>query len=156
MIRVIIADDHNIVRRSLRMLLEKADDIEVIDEARDGQEVIELVERLVPDVVVMDIVMPHLNGIQATQQVCRLGLATQVVILSIYCDETMVQQALQNGARGYVLKDSTVKELPMAVRAMKQGKIYLSPTISELVTAGSLTGQAEFNKNRAVDSTLAV
>ncbi len=148
MIRVIIADDHNMVRRSLRMLLEKTDDIEVIDEARDGQEAIELVERLAPDVVVMDIVMPHLNGIQATEQVCSLGLTTQVVILSVHCDETIVQQALQNGAKGYVLKDSTVRELPMAVRAMKQGKTYFSPAISELVTAG----QVELNKNRAVNS----
>ncbi len=152
MIRVIIADDHNMVRRSLRMLLEKTDDIEVVDEARDGQEAIELVERLAPDVVVMDIVMPNLNGIQATEQVCNLGLETEVVILSVHCDETMVQQALQNGAKGYVLKDSTVKELPMAVRAMKQGKIYLSPAISELVTSD----QVEFNKNRAIDSPLVI
>ncbi len=152
MIRVIIADDHNMVRRSLRMLLEKTDDIEVVDEARDGQEAIELVECLVPDVVVMDIVIPNLNGIQATEQVRSMGLETQVVILSVHCDETMVQQALQNGAKGYVLKDSTVKELPMAVRAMKQGKIYLSPAISELVTSG----QVEFNKNRAIDSPLVI
>jgi DNA-binding NarL/FixJ family response regulator len=142
-IRVIVADDHHLVRQGIRALLEKADGIEVVGEAADGQEAVELVERLVPDVLVMDMAMPRLSGNQAVGRVRALGVATQVVILSMYSDETLVRQALRNGARGYLLKRSVTEELLLAIRAASQGEIYLSPAISRPIVAGLLTLQAD-------------
>ena len=130
MIRVIVADDHHLVRQGIRMLLEKADDIEVVGEAEDGQEAVEMAERLTPDVLVMDISMPRLNGTQATERIHSRGLATQVVILSMHADETIVRQALRYGAKGYVLKRAVAEELLLAVRAANLGNTYLSPPIA--------------------------
>ncbi|MDH4137269.1 MAG: response regulator transcription factor, partial [Anaerolineae bacterium] len=143
MIRVIVADDHHLVRQGIRALLEKADDIEVVGEAADGQEAVELVERLTPDVLVMDMAMPRLNGSQAVGRVRALGVATQVVILSMYSDETLVRQALRNGARGYLLKRSVTEELLLAVRAASRSEIYLSPAVSRFVVADFLRLQAD-------------
>jgi DNA-binding NarL/FixJ family response regulator len=137
-IRVIIADDHHLVRQGIRALLEKADDIQVVGEAADGREAVELVERLVPDVLVMDIAMPRLDGSQAIGQIRALGVATQVVMLSMYSDETLVRQALRNGAKGYLLKRSVTEELLLAIRAAVRGEIYLSPAISQSVVSGFL------------------
>jgi DNA-binding NarL/FixJ family response regulator len=142
-IRVIIADDHHLVRQGIRALLEKAGDIEVVAEAADGQEAVELVERLAPDVLVMDIAMPRMNGNQATERVRALGAVTQVVILSMYSDETLVRQALRSGAKGYLLKRSVTEELLLAVRAASRGEIYLSPAISESIVAEFLTLQTD-------------
>ena len=130
MIRVIVADDHHLVRQGIRMLLEKADDIEVVGEAEDGQEAVEMADRLTPDVLVMDISMPRLNGTQATGRIHSRGLATQVVILSMHADETIVRQALRYGAKGYVLKRAVAEELLLAVRAAHLGDTYLSPPIA--------------------------
>ena len=130
MIRVIVADDHHLVRQGIRMLLEKAADIEVVGEAEDGQEAVEMAERLTPDVLVMDISMPRLNGTQATERIHSRGLATQVVILSMHADETIVRQALRYGAKGYVLKRAVAEELLLAVRAAHLGDTYLSPPIA--------------------------
>ena len=127
MIRVILADDHHLVRQGIRALLEKADDINIVGEAEDGQEAVELVEQLKPDVLIIDIAMPRMNGIQATQRVRALGLATQAVILSMHSRPTLVRQALRNGARGYLLKNSITEELLLAVRAA---------SIMELIQAG--------------------
>ena len=143
MIRVIVADDHHLVRQGIRALLEKADGIEVVGEAADGQEAVELVERLTPNVLVMDIAMPRLSGNQAIGRVRALGVATQVVILSMYSDETLVRQALRNGARGYLLKRSVTEELLLAVRAASRGEIYLSPAISRSIVADLLTLQTD-------------
>jgi DNA-binding NarL/FixJ family response regulator len=134
-IRVIVADDHHLVRQGIRALLEKADGIKVVGEAADGQEAVELVERLVPDVLVMDMAMPRLSGNQAVGRVRALGVATQVVILSMYSDETLVRQALRNGAKGYLLKRSVTEELLLAIRAASRGEIYLSPVISRPIVA---------------------
>ena len=142
-IRVIVADDHHLVRQGIRALLEKADDIEVVGEAADGQEAVELVKRLTPDVLVMDMAMPRLNGSQAVGRVRALGVATQVVILSMYSDETLVRQALRNGARGYLLKRSVTEELLLAVRAASRSEIYLSPAVSRFVVADFLRLQAD-------------
>ena len=130
MIRVIVADDHNLVRQGIRMLLEKADDIEVVGEAEDGFEAVALAERLVPDIVVMDISMPRLNGAQATELIRARLANTQVVVLSMHADETIVRQALRRGARAYVLKRSVGEELLLAVRAASRGETYLSPPIA--------------------------
>lgn len=141
MIHVILADDHHLVRQGIRSLLEKTADIEILAEAENGQEALKLAERLKPDVLVMDIAMPRLNGIQAAEQIRSLGLTTQVVILSMYSDETLVRQALRAGVRGYLLKRSVVEELLLAIRAAIHGEIYLSPAISQMMMTDFLAGQ---------------
>jgi DNA-binding NarL/FixJ family response regulator len=150
-IRVIVADDHHLVRQGIRALLERANDIEVVGEAADGQEAIELVRRLVPDVLVMDIAMPRLDGVQATERVRTLSVATQVVILSMHSDETLVRQILRRGAKGYLLKCSVTEELLLAVRAAHRGEIYLSPAISVSLLDEFLTLQAESEKPSPFD-----
>ena len=130
MIRVIIADDHNLVRQGIRALLEKADDIEVVGEAEDGVEAVELAERTLPDIVIMDISMPRLNGTLATQRIRALHLPTRVVMLSMYTEESLVRQALRFGAQAYVIKRAVADELLLAIRAAKNGDTYLSPPIA--------------------------
>jgi DNA-binding NarL/FixJ family response regulator len=143
MIRVLWADDHHLVRKGIRALLEKTEDIEVVGEAMDGEQAVEMTERLVPDVLVIDIGMPRLNGIQAIERVHALGLTTQSIVLSMHSDETLVRQALRNGARGYLLKRSVTEELLLAVRAASQGETYLSPEISEILLGDYLTFQSD-------------
>ena len=138
MIRVIVADDHHLVRQGIGVLLQEADDIEVVGEAEDGEEAVELVERLAPDVVVMDVAMPRLNGILAAGRLQALGVLTRVVILSMYSDGALVYEALRNGAQGYLLKRSVAEELLLAVRAAARGEIYLSPAIPRSVVEEAL------------------
>ncbi len=143
MIRVAVADDHHLVRAGIRALLEKAGDIEVVGEAVDGLEALEMLEAVVPDVLVMDIAMPRLNGIEAVERIQELGLETKVVILSMYSNELLVRQALQRGARGYLLKESVTNELLLAIRAASGGGTYLSPAISEALLPEALMSAAE-------------
>lgn len=133
MINVIIADDHNLVREGIRALLEKAEDITVVGEAENGQDALDLVQTVQPDVLVMDIAMPGMNGIQVLEQLREMDLPTHVVILSMYADEIFVRQALQNGAKGYLLKGSFKEELLLTIRAASRGATYLSPSVSESV-----------------------
>ena len=131
MINVVIADDHNLVREGIRALLEKAEDITVVGEAQDGEEALALVQAKQPGVLVMDIAMPGMNGIQVLEKLRELALPTHVVILSMYVDEIFVRQALQNGAKGYLLKGSFKEELLLTIRAASRGATYLSPSVSE-------------------------
>ena len=135
MIRTVIADDHHLVRQGISALLEKAGDIEVVGEAADGSEAIEMVQRLLPDVLVIDIAMPHLNGIEAVGRMRALGVKTKALMLSMYSDDTLVRQALRNGARGYLLKRSISDELLLAVRAVSRGDVFLCPEVSEPLLA---------------------
>ncbi len=130
MIRVVIADDHHLVRQGLRALLEKAGDIEVVGEAADGQEALDVVAQLLPDVLLLDIAMPHLNGVEAVGRLQGLGVKTQTLILSMYADDTLVRQALRNGAKGYLLKRAVSDELLLAVRAVGRGDTFLSPEVA--------------------------
>jgi DNA-binding NarL/FixJ family response regulator len=130
MIRVVLADDHHLVRQGLRALLERAGDIEVVGEAADGQEALGVVERLLPDVLLLDIAMPHLNGVEVVGRLRGLKVKTRALILSMYTDDTLVRQALRNGANGYLLKRAVADELLLAVRAVARGDTYLSPEVA--------------------------
>jgi DNA-binding NarL/FixJ family response regulator len=134
MIRVLIADDHQLMRQGIRALLEKAKDIEVVGEARDGQEAIDLSERLDPDVVLMDIAMPGLDGLRATERLTTRKTRAKILILSMYSDETLVRQALRNGAKGYLVKNGNRDQLIAAIRALSQGGEFFSPAVSHLVS----------------------
>lgn len=131
MIKVILAEDHHLVRAGIRSLLERAPDIKIIGEAENGMEAIQMAQQLTPDVVVMDINMPHLNGIAAIKQMQEQSITANVVILSMYSDATLVRQAIDSGAKGYVLKQSVSAELPLAVRAAAQGKSYLCMAVAD-------------------------
>lgn len=130
MIRIIVADDHHIVRQGICALIEKAGTAEVVGEASTGAIAVHLVKELIPDLVIMDISMPELDGIQATEQISRLNLPTRVIILSMHSKPNIVQQALRNGAKGYLLKSSISEELMLAVKAASQDQTYLSPGIA--------------------------
>lgn len=132
-IRILIADDHALVRAGFRALLEKLDDCEVVAEADDGREALRLVEQLRPDVVLMDVKMPSLNGLEATALITRDYPSVRVVILSMYTTEEYVIQALRAGASGYLLKDAATTELRLAVQAAVRDEMYLSPSISKRV-----------------------
>ena len=139
MISVMIAEDHHLVRQGIRALLEKAEDIRVVGEAKDGQEAVEQAELLSPDVIVMDLAMPRLNGNQATERIRSLHLPSQVVILSMYSDDVLVKQALRSGVKGYLLKQSVTEELLLAVRAAYRGETFLSSAVSGSILADVLS-----------------
>jgi DNA-binding NarL/FixJ family response regulator len=131
MIRILIADDHAIVRTGLKLLLDHVADIEVVGEAADGREAVRLAGELRPSVVVMDIGMPLLNGLQAAAQVIRDNPGTGVIFLSMHTDESYVVKALDAGARGYLLKDTAVEYIERAIRAVAAGRPFFSPSIAQ-------------------------
>jgi DNA-binding NarL/FixJ family response regulator len=132
-IRILLADDHAVVRQGFKMILGAQPDMEIVGEAGNGREVIELAEKLRPDVVVMDVAMPELNGIEATRRVTEAVPHTRVIALSMHKDSVYVREVLRAGARGYLLKDSGAGDLVSAVRAIAQGEGYLSPAVSNAV-----------------------
>ena len=132
-IRVLIADDHTLVRAGIRSLLEKLPGILAVAEASDGREVLGLVAQHHPQVVLMDIAMPNLNGLDATKQLTELHPSVRVVILSIYSDEEHVYHALRAGASGYLLKGAAIEELELAIRSAARGETFLSPQVSRPV-----------------------
>ena len=129
-IRILIADDHGIVRKGLRLQLEQNEAFEIVGEAAEGREAVRLSEELLPDVVIMDIAMPNLNGIQATAQLVKKNPQIAVIILSMYSDETYLTRTLAAGAKGYLLKESADQDLDKAVEAVAQGKPFFSPAIA--------------------------
>jgi DNA-binding NarL/FixJ family response regulator len=132
-IRVVLADDHTLVRAGIRALLEKLPDVHVVAEASDGREAVHLVTTTQPDVVLMDIAMPGLNGLEATRRLVKEFPAIRVLILSMHKNEEYVWQALRAGAVGYLLKDADLAELALAITAVTRGETYLSPPISKHV-----------------------
>ena len=132
-IRILLADDHTVMREGLRLLLERQPDFIVVGEAEDGRQAVALAETEDPSVVVMDIAMPLLNGIEATRQIVSRNHKIAVIILSMHSDESYVLRALKAGARGYLLKDSAEADLIKAVRSVCQGRTSFSPAISRML-----------------------
>lgn len=128
---ILLADDHPIVRHGLRTLLEAEPDFHIVGETDDGLETVRLVEHLQPDVLVLDLMMPSLSGLEVTRQVCRRVPKTRVIILSMHANEAYVLEALRHGAMGYVLKETSAAELVRAVREVVAGRRYLSAPLSE-------------------------
>jgi DNA-binding NarL/FixJ family response regulator len=129
--RILLADDHGVVRKGLRFLLESESDLEVVGEAADGCEAVEMAAKLDPHVIVMDIGMPRLNGIDATTQIVRAHPHIAIVILSVHSDETYLVRTLSAGAKGYLLKDSAEEDLVRAIRSVSQGRPFFSPAIAK-------------------------
>jgi two-component system response regulator NreC len=132
-IRILLADDHAMVRQGFRMILAAQPDMEIVGEAGNGREAVELASELKPDVVVMDVAMPELNGIEATRRIMDNVPRTRVLALSMYKDSVYVREILRAGARGFLLKDAIDRDLLAAVRAVARGEGYLSPSVSEAV-----------------------
>jgi two-component system response regulator NreC len=132
-VRILLADDHTLVRQGLRKLLEECPDWEVIAEAGDGREAVRLAEQHKPDVAILDVAMPLLNGIEATRQITKRVPSTRVLVLSMHADEAYVTQILQAGATGYLLKDSADVDLLKAVGEAAQGRSFFSPAIARVM-----------------------
>jgi two-component system, NarL family, response regulator NreC len=140
-IRVLLADDHNVLREGLRSLLEREPDIQVVGEAADGRSAVRLFEELAPDVVVMDIGMPELNGIEATRHITSDLFGAKVICLSVHEDAATVHAMLQAGASGYLLKTSAGEELVRGIRAVDSGAVYLSPPVSRQILERGVWGK---------------
>jgi DNA-binding NarL/FixJ family response regulator len=132
-LRILLADDHIVMRSGLRALLDRQPNLEVVGESENGRETVALAASLKPDVVVMDVGMPILNGIEATQTIVTQCPTIAVVILSMHADESYVMRALKAGARGYLLKDSAAADLIGAIQAISQGKSFFSPKVSRIL-----------------------
>ena len=131
MITIVLADDHHVVRQGLRALLEGESGFSVVGEASDGIETVKMIERLRPNVLLLDLMMPGLSGLEVTRQVCQRCPQTRTLILSMHANEAYVLEALRNGATGYVLKDASSADLIQAVHEVAAGRRYLSPPLSE-------------------------
>jgi two-component system response regulator NreC len=132
-IRVLLADDHTLMRRGLRLIVEQQPDLVVVGEAEDGRQAVGLAASLKPDVAVLDIGMPNLNGIEAAKQIAEGESGAAVVILSMHSDETYILRALKAGARGYLLKDSAESDVVRAIRSVAEGKSFFSPAVSKVL-----------------------
>jgi two-component system response regulator NreC len=131
--RILLADDHSVVRQGFRLILENQTDMEVVGEASNGREAVHIAESLQPDVIVMDVTMPELNGIEATRRIGELAPRARVLALSMHKDSVYVREILRAGAKGYLLKDAAGNDLLAAVRAVARGEGYLSPAVSDAV-----------------------
>ena len=149
-VRVVLADDHELFREGMKAVLAREDTIEVVGEAATGGRAVELCLQLHPDVAILDIAMPEMNGLIATKTIKKVCEDTRVLILSMLMDEDAVAQALNGGANGYVLKDSAIEELLIAMKAVMKGEIYLSPKVATLVVRQLITGK-EGGKTKVLD-----
>ena len=138
--RILIADDHTLVRAGLTSLIARLPEMEVVAEAADGRQALRLVRDLQPDLVLMEIAMPGLNGLEAAERIHNIHPQTKIIILSMHASEEYVAQALKAGASGYLLKDSATSELEMALKSVSMGQFYLSPAISRQVVDNFLRG----------------
>lgn len=148
-IRVMLVDDHSVIREALRMLLESQPDIEVIADVENGREAVAAAERLTPDVVLMDLVMPGLNGLEATRQIRKISPSTKVVVLSGFVDEDQLIAAVGAGAAGYLVKKSGVDELILAVQSVNRGNRYFSSSLQSGFDLSEVLYQAKRGRNRS-------
>lgn len=142
-IRVFLVDDHNIFRESLKLLLESAHDIEIVGETGESADALALIKRKHPDIVIMDIAMPDLNGIELTRKVTTQLSGVRVIALSAHSERESVLRMFQAGARGYLIKDCVLKELAYAIKAVANGQTYVSPQIANVVVDGCLKQSAK-------------
>jgi DNA-binding NarL/FixJ family response regulator len=140
--RVLLADDHRLVRAGLRALLDAMPQIEVVAEAADGEEAFRLLQALRPDVALLDIAMPKMSGLAVLHQLVPAGIATRVLLLSMYDNDEYVAEAIRAGAGGYLVKDAAVEELGLALQALQRGDVYLSPAISRKLAQAFSGGRA--------------
>ncbi len=140
-LRVLLAEDHTLVRAGIRALLESLEGVEVVAEAADGREALRLAQTHHPDILLMDITMKELNGLEAAARLAKERPATRVIILSMHADQAYVHQALQAGASGYLLKGSDLAELELALKAVARGDTYLSPAVSKHFVGDLLNGK---------------
>ena len=152
-IRVLLAEDHTIVRQGIAVLLGTESDMEVVGEASNGLEAIDLAKKLVPDVILMDIGMRHLNGLEATREIKKLFPSMKILVLTMYDNEEWIFQILKAGASGYLIKDSAMTDLTSALRAIYQGDSYLSPSISKMVIEEYIR-KAELGEKRGIEDLL--
>jgi len=152
-IKILLAEDHTIVRQGLSALLRSEPDIEVVGEASDGLEAVEMAKKINPDVVLMDIAMRHLNGIEATRKIKKLFPYMKVLVLTMYDNEEWIFQILKAGASGYLIKDSAMTDLVSAIRTIHQGGSFLSPSISKKVIDEYIR-KAEIGEKKGVDDLL--
>ena len=136
--RILLADDHEVVRAGLRALLEEQSGWEVVAEAADGRDAVEKASKLKPDVVVIDIAMPSLNGLEAVRQIVKAVPNTRVLVLTMYDSDPLIQQVLQAGARGYLLKSHAGRDLVSAIDALRRNKTFFTPKVSQMVLEGYL------------------
>ncbi len=153
-IGVLIVDDHTLFRRGVSRMLEAEDDVAVVGEACNGREAVEKASKLKPDVAVLDIAMPLLNGVEATRQIRKLTPATEILILTMHDSETLVQEVMEAGAQGYVLKDDADRDLISAVDALQQHLPYLSSRASHAASRASLPASAAISGDRSFRSRL--
>lgn len=132
-VRILLVDDHDVVRQGIGALIAEEDDFELVGEASDGRTALEMVPELVPDVVIMDVMMPELNGIEATRRIIDMTGGVRVLALSMHSDKRFIREALRAGAAGYIEKRATFGELARAVRTVMDGEVYLSPSIAKQV-----------------------
>lgn len=138
--KILVADDHTLVRAGLISLIARLPEMEVVGEAADGRQALRMVRDLLPDMVLMDIAMPGLNGLEAAERIHGIHPQTKIIILSMHASEEYVAQALKAGASGYLLKDAATSELEMALKSVAAGQFYLSPAISRQVVDNYLRG----------------
>ncbi len=153
-IRILLVDDHAVIRQALRMLLESQPELEVVADVENGREAVQAVERLAPDVVLMDVVMPGLNGLEATRQIRRSAPATRVVMLSGFVDEDQLLDSIRAGASGYIIKRSDVSELVLAIQTVHRGNSYFSSALSEGFDLAEVLYQAKRSDQRSGVETL--
>jgi DNA-binding NarL/FixJ family response regulator len=151
-LRILLADDHTLVRQGLRKVLEERPEWEVVAEAGDGREAVRLAEQFKPDVCVLDVAMPLLNGVEATRQIARRVPNTRILVLSMYSDEAYIAQILQAGAAGYILKDSADVDLIQAVSEVARGKSFFSPPIARVMLDDYVRQLAEKGISNRFDS----
>lgn len=154
--KILLVDDHTIVRQGLRSLLESKANATIVAEASDGREAVSLAAALEPDLVIMDIAMPGLNGLEALAQIKQLEKEIQVVVLSMHIEDDYVSRALRGGAAGYVYKGSAFEDLNLALKAVEKGEVFLSPAVSQVLVNGFIKNDLDVSDGAAGNEVLSL